>query len=78
MIKSILHKLLLARRLLELAQEGLNSAYEVSLSIGVHLLRDSVEVFLLAVAEHVNAEIQGKTGFEQYIQLINEVVSIGV
>ena len=71
MQKSIIHKLLLARRLLDLAGENLSSANELSLAIGVNLLQDSVEAFLLAIAEHVNAQIQGKTGFEQYIDLID-------
>ncbi len=75
MQKSIIHKLLLARRLLDLARENLNSANELSLAIGVNLLQDSVEAFLLAVAEHVNAQIQSKTGFEQYIDLINSKIT---
>jgi hypothetical protein len=75
MQKSIIHKLLLARRLLDLARENLSSANELSLAIGVNLLQDSVEAFLLAVAEHVNAQIQGKTGFEQYIDLIDAKIA---
>jgi hypothetical protein len=49
MTKSILHKLLLARRLYDLARENLSSANDLSLAIGVNLLQDSVEAFLLAV-----------------------------
>lgn len=75
MQKSIIHKLLLARRLLDLARENLSSANELSLAIGVNLLQDSVEAFLLAIAEHVNAQIQGKTGFEQYIDLIDAKIA---
>jgi hypothetical protein len=75
MQKSIIHKLLLARRLLDLAREHLNSANELSLAIGVNLLQDSVEAFLLAIAERVNAQIQGRTGFEQYIDLIDAKIA---
>ncbi len=75
MQKSIIHKLLLARRLLDLARENLSSTNELSLAIGVNLLQDAVEAFLLAVAEQVNAKIQGKTGFEQYIDLIDDRIS---
>lgn len=71
MNKSILHKLLLARRLYELARENLNSANDLSLSVGVNLLQDSVEAFLLAVAENVNAQVQAKTAFEKYFDLID-------
>lgn len=75
MQKSIIHKLLLARRLLDLARENLSSANDLSLAIGVNLLQDSVETFLLAIAEHVNAQIQSKTGFEQYIDLIDAKIA---
>jgi len=71
MNRSVLNKLLLARRLFELARENLSSANDLSLAIGVNLLQDSVEAFLLAVSEHVNAEIFAKTAFDQYFDLIN-------
>lgn len=71
MNRSVLHKLLLARRLFELARENLSSANDLSLGIGVNLLQDSVEAFLLAVSEHVNAGILAKTAFDQYFDLIN-------
>lgn len=75
MTKSTIHKLLLARRLLDLARENLSSANDLSLSIGVNLLQDSVEAFLLAVAEYVNAQVQLKTTFEQYIDLVDEQIA---
>ena len=75
MNKSIINKLLLARRLFAIAQEHLRSTNEINLSIGVNLLQDAVEAFLLSIAEHVNANIQSKTGFEQYIDIINEKIS---
>ncbi len=40
MNRSILHKLLLARRLYELSQENLSSANDLSLGLGVNLLQD--------------------------------------
>lgn len=75
MQKSIILKLMLTRRLLDLSREHLNSTAELSLAVGVNLLQDSVETFLLAVAEHVNASIQAKTSFEQYIDLINAQIT---
>jgi hypothetical protein len=68
---SVLHKLLLSRRLFDLARENLSSANDLSLGIGVNLLQDSVEAFLLAVSEQVNAGIQARTPFDQYFDLIN-------
>ncbi len=77
MNRSVLHKLLLARRLLDLARENLNSANDLSLGIGVNLLQDSVEVFLLAVSEHVNANISGNTVFDKYFELIDGKIAPG-
>ena len=74
MEKSILNKLLLSRRLFELARENLKSSNDLSLAIGVNLLQDSVEVFLIAVAEKVNAGIKNNTGFDKYFELINEKI----
>ena len=71
MTKSFLNKLLLARRLYNIACENLRSTNDLSLSVGVNLLQDSVEAFLLAGAEHVNAQVQAKTAFEQYFDLID-------
>lgn len=66
-----MHKLLLARRLYELSRENLSSANDLSLGIGVNLLQDAVEAFLLAVSESVNAGIQSGTNFDRYFDLIN-------
>lgn len=71
MEKSIINKLLLSRRLFEIARENLQSSNELALSIGINLLQDSVEAFLLAVAEKVNAGIKNNTGFDKYFELIN-------
>lgn len=75
MTKSFLNKLLLARRLYNLACENLRSTNDLSLSVGVNLLQDSVEAFLLAGAEHVNAQVQAKTAFEQYFDLIDAKIA---
>ena len=74
MDKSILNKLLLSRRLFELAYENLQSTNDLSLLIGVNLLQDSVETFLIGVAEKVNAGIKNNTSFDKYFELINEKI----
>lgn len=71
MNRSFLHKLLLARRLYELARENLSSVNDLSLGIGINLLQDAVEAFLLAVSEHVNAGILSGIHFDRYFELIN-------
>jgi len=75
MRKSTITKILLSRRLYQLSLENLNSTNELSISIGVILLQDSVEVFLLAVAEHVNADVGNITNFNKYFDLINKKIS---
>ena len=75
MLRSVLHKLLLARRLYELGRENLSSVNDLSLAIGVNLLQDSVEAFLLAVSEYVNAGVQSGTNYDKYFDLINSKIS---
>jgi len=75
MDRTLLNKILLARRLNELARENLSSVNDLSLSIGVNLLQDAVEVFLLAVSEHVNAGIQSYTQFDKYFDAINAKIA---
>ncbi len=75
MNRSLLHKLLLARRLYELARENLSAVNDLSLGIGTNLLQDAVEAFLLAVSEHVNAGIQSSTHFDKYFDLINQKIA---
>lgn len=72
MRKSVISKILLSRRLYQISLENLNSDNELSLSIGVILLQDSVENFLLAVAEHLNADVGNSTNFNKYFDLINK------
>lgn len=71
---STLNKLLLSRSLYHLAKDNLVSASGVRLSIACNLLQDSVECFLLAMSEHVNAGIGQGTTFEKYFDLINEKI----
>ena len=72
MRKSIITKILLSRRLYQISLENLNSDNELSLSIGVILLQDSVEIFLLAAAEHIDADVGNITNFNKYFDLINK------
>ena len=62
-------------RLYELARENLSSANDLSLSIGVNLIQDAVETFLLAVGEHVNAPTLSNTSFDRYFELIDQKIT---
>ena len=72
MRKSIITKILLSRRLYQISLENLDSDNELSLSIGVILLQDSVEIFLLAIAEHIDADVGNNTNFNKYFDIINK------
>lgn len=74
MHKNAINKILLARRLYQLSLENLNSDNDLSLSIGVILLQDSVESFLLSIAEHVDADVGNMTNFDKYFDTINKKI----
>ena len=74
MNKSILNKLLLSRSLYHLAKENIASTSGIRLSISCNLLQDSVECFLLALSEYVNAGIGQRTDFDKYFEQINQKI----
>lgn len=75
MTQSTLNKLLLSRSLYHLAKENLVSTSGVRLSIACNLLQDSVEYFLLALSEHVNAGVGQRTDFDKYFEQINQKIA---
>lgn len=75
MNQSTLNKLLLSRSLYYLAKENLVSTSGVRLSIACNLLQDSVECFLLALSEHVNAGVGQRTDFDKYFEQINQKIT---
>lgn len=70
-----INRIQLARRLYQFACEHLKSDIGLSLSIGVNLLQDAVEVFLVAIAAHVQADVRDKTPFDQYFDAIKNKTS---
>lgn len=75
MRKSTINKILLSRRIYQLSQDHLNSDNEISLSVGINLLQDSVEIFLLALAEYINADVGNNTNFNKYFDQINKKIA---
>jgi hypothetical protein len=71
MNKNTLNKLLLSRSLYYMAKENVASASGIKLSIASNLLQDSVECFLLALSEHVGADVGLRTEFDKYFEQIN-------
>jgi len=58
-----------------MAEENLRSHREMALFATVNLMQDSVEAFLLAASEFVNAGIDPRTDFDKYFAKIDEKIS---
>lgn len=71
----IVRRLSLARHLFELGQSSLRSSNDLQLFAAANLLQDSVEVFLIAVAEYVGAEFDQNTKFDKYFVNIDAKIS---
>lgn len=75
MERSTINKILSSRYLFTLATENLKTDQGIKLSAGVNLMQDSVELFLLAVGEFLDANITTNTGFDKYFELINKKIA---
>lgn len=71
MNRTTLNKLLLSRTLYHVAKDHARSTSGVSLSVACNLLQDSVESFLLALSEELNAGVGSNTTFDKYFDLLN-------
>src|SRR5689334_8951889 len=71
---STINKLTLARHLFRIAEENLRSQRDLALFASVNLMQDSVEAFLLAISEYLNAGIDSSTTFERYFNKIDAKV----
>ena len=69
---AIVEKVLFARELLEFSKDCFHTENPFANAAGIIFLQDSVEIFLLALAEHVGAEIKPKTSFDTYFALIEQ------
>jgi len=65
----------LARHLYELGVTSLRSKNDFYLFSAVNLLQDSVEAFLIAVANHVGTAVDQNTNFDKYFTLVNEKIA---
>ncbi|WP_349020307.1 hypothetical protein [Methyloglobulus sp.] len=71
----IVRRLTLARHLYELGSASLRSANDIHLFSAVNLFQDSVEAFLVAVADYVGAALDQHTHFDQYFVKINNQIA---
>ncbi|MCX5806646.1 MAG: hypothetical protein NT010_11365 [Proteobacteria bacterium] len=74
MERSTINKILSSKYLYTLATENLRTEQGIKLSVGVNLLQDAVELFLLSVAEYLSADIPINTIFDKYFDLINKKI----
>ncbi|MGL1862680.1 MAG: hypothetical protein OCC46_09175 [Pseudodesulfovibrio sp.] len=74
MIISALRKLCLAKHQYHTALLSIRSSNEFAICTGLIQLQDSVESFLLAVAEHLEVEIKENSNFHSYIDSINKKI----
>lgn len=65
----------LARHLYQLGKSSLSSPNDMHLFAAVNLLQDAVEAFLIAVGDHVKAELDQNTKFDKYFVQINDKIS---
>jgi hypothetical protein len=70
-----IRRLSLARHLYHLGKTSLASPNDMYLFAAVNLLQDAVEAFLIALGDHVKAEIDQNTKFDKYFLQINERIS---
>lgn len=70
-----IRRLSLARHLYQLGKTSLASPNDMYLFAAVNLLQDAVEAFLIALGDHVKAEIDQNTKFDKYFLQINEKIS---
>ena len=75
MERSTINKILTSRYLYSIAKENLRSENGVKLSVGVNLLQDSIELFLIAVSEFLDAPIKISIKFHEYFDIINKKIA---
>lgn len=73
--EAIIKRVMLSRYFFRLADDNARSDREVATFAAINLLQDSLEFFLIAAAEHVNAGVKERQPLEQYVDKIDEQIS---
>lgn len=71
----VIRRVSLARHLSSLATDYLRFANDLYLFSAANLMQDAVEIFLLAVCDHVGASTSSKDTFDKYFVAINSKIS---
>ncbi len=74
MKETVVEKVLFARELLDLSRGCFQTENAFANAAGIIVLQDAVEIFLLALADHVDANTKPRTSFGQYFDCIEEKV----
>jgi hypothetical protein len=75
--QSVVHRLVAARHLFQVASEQVRSRRSVAAIVAVNLLQDAIEAFLLAATEHLKADVNDKTPFFELIRLVDAKLGQG-
>lgn len=70
-----IRRVVLSRHLYELAAGSLRSANDMHLFAAANLMQDSVEAFLVGLADHMQCDVDQNTKFDRYFALINEKIT---
>ena len=74
MERSVINKILAAKYMYYMAKENVESEDKTKLLVGVILLQDAIELFMVAVSEYKNANVKINTKFHQYFDIINDKI----
>lgn len=75
MDRSVIDRLVLSRHLLEVGRQGLGITSDVGLHTFANLTQDAIEVFLVALADHIGAPIPPRADFDKYFVHIDARLS---
>jgi hypothetical protein len=67
-------RLILSRYLFELALQNVRSQQETGDAACVNLLQDAIEIFFVAVFDHLNVALKPRTDFPQYLDKLSDAI----
>jgi cold shock CspA family protein len=71
----VVRRISLARHLSFLASQSLKARNDLHLFSAANLMQDAIEVFLIALCDHLNVSVGTKSTFDQYFVVINGAIS---
>jgi hypothetical protein len=74
--QSVVHRLAAVRHLFHLASEQVRNRRSVAAIAAINLLQDSIEVFLLAASEYLQADVRDRTTFPDLIETVDKKLGV--